>query len=58
VKDIHAVSQGTLRAMYAATQDTLAQMDTGLKQVLDRMDARAEQHDRDLRDRLGGELLS
>jgi hypothetical protein len=30
-------------------------MDSGLKQVLDRMDARAEARARDLRDRLGGE---
>jgi hypothetical protein len=39
----------------ARTQTTLAQMDAGLKQVLDRIDARAEQRYRDLRDRLDGE---
>jgi hypothetical protein len=37
------------------TQTTLAQMDTGLKQVLDRIDERAEQRYRDLKDRLEGE---
>jgi hypothetical protein len=37
------------------TQTTLAQMDAGLKQVLDRIDARAEGRYRDLRDRLDGD---
>ena len=36
------------------TQATMAQMDAGLKQVLDRIDERAEQRYRDLKDRLEG----
>ena len=43
------------RELHAMTQTTLAQMDTGLKQVLDRMDARAEQRYRDLKERLDDE---
>ena len=37
------------------TRTTLAQMDAGLKQVLDRIDARAEARYRDLKDRLDGD---
>ena len=37
------------------TRTTLAQMDSGLKQVLDRIDARAEARYRDLKDRQEGE---
>jgi hypothetical protein len=49
------LSNRTVKAMHAETQTTLAQMDAGLKQVLDRIDARAGAHYRDLKDRLDGE---
>jgi hypothetical protein len=49
------VGNRTLTALHTETQTTLAQMDAGLKQVLDRMDARAEARYRDLKDRLDGE---
>jgi hypothetical protein len=49
------LSNRTVKAMHVETQTTLTQMDAGLKQVLDRMDARAEARYRDLKDRLGGE---
>jgi hypothetical protein len=55
------LSSRTVKALHADTQETLRQlgagvttMDTGLKQVLDRMDERAEARYRDLKDRLGG----
>jgi hypothetical protein len=48
------LSHRTVTAMHTETQTTLAQMDAGLKQVLDRMDARAEARYRDLKDRLDG----
>lgn len=48
--------QGRLATLIAGaeehTKTTLAQMDHGLKQVLDRIDERAEQRYRDLKDRL------
>ncbi len=49
------LSHRTITAMHRETQQTLGQMDTGLKQVLDRMDERAEARYRDLKDRLDGE---
>jgi hypothetical protein len=49
------LSSRTVKAMHTETQQTLAQMDTGLKQVLDRIDERAEQRYRDLKDHLDGE---
>jgi hypothetical protein len=51
--------QGSLATLIAGaeerTKTTMAQMDSGLKQVLDRIDERAEQRYRDLKDRLDGE---
>jgi hypothetical protein len=62
VKAMHATTQETLKAMHTTTEESMRQlgtgittMDTGLKQVLDRMDARAEARYRDLKDRLDGE---
>jgi hypothetical protein len=52
---VAVVGNRTVKAMHVETQTTLTQMDAGLKQVLDRMDARAEARYRDLKDRLGGE---
>jgi hypothetical protein len=59
---MEAGTQQTLTQMDATTQETLRQlgagittMDTGLKQILDRMDRAAEARYRDLRDRLDGE---
>jgi hypothetical protein len=62
LKSMHATTQDTLTRMDVTTKDTLRSlgdgmttMDTGLKQVLDRMDDRAEARYRDLRGRLEGE---
>jgi hypothetical protein len=52
---VAAVGHRTVKAIHAETQTTLAQIDSGLKPILDRMDARAEAHDRGLKDRLDGE---
>jgi hypothetical protein len=49
------LSNRTVKSLHTETQTTLAQMDAGLKQVLDRIDARAEARYRDLKDRLDGE---
>jgi hypothetical protein len=49
------LSNRTVKGLHTETQKTLAQMDTGLKQVLDRIDERAEARYRDLKDRLGGD---
>ena len=51
---MHREMQETLARMDATTKDTLGTIDTGLKAILDRMDARAEQRYRDLKDRLDG----
>jgi hypothetical protein len=43
------------RVSHETSQSMLERMDTGLKQVLDRMDQQAEARYRDLKDRLDGE---
>jgi hypothetical protein len=59
---MHVETQGTLKSIHAETEPTLRQlgagmttMDTGLKQILDRMETNAKARYRDLQGRLDGE---
>jgi hypothetical protein len=54
-REAHDQSQATLKAMDDSLKQTLAQMGTGVTEVLERMDRQAEARYRDLKDRLDGE---